>query len=205
MADQYAQPFGKTLVAGDAWSWTIGLSNYSPALYTLKYFFRGPSKLDLTATLAADGVSFAVAAMPAQTEAMQAGAYGWQMCVFEIATGNRTELARGQVEVLADIASQDQGYESRSWVKISLDAVRAVLQNRAGRVEQEYTINGRQLRLMSPKDLLDLEGTFAARYRRELIQSGQLPASTNQVQGSFGDPTNPVLQRLWRNFPGNSQ
>ena len=50
LQSQFAQPFGKTLAAGDSWSWTIGLEDYSPASYTLKYFFRGQSQLDIIAT-----------------------------------------------------------------------------------------------------------------------------------------------------------
>lgn len=198
------QPFQKTVIAGDTWQWTVSLPDYPPSAgYTLKYFLRGPSKLDIAATTATNGSGYAITVPSADTEPLTAGVYAWSMCVFD-ASSNRTELARGQVEVLADIASAGEGTDGRSWVKRSLDAVRAVLEGRAGRIEREYTINGRQLQLLAPADLIELEGYLAARYRRELIQSGQLPPQTNQVHAAFGDATNPELVRLWKNFPGNN-
>ena len=203
MADQFQQPFASQLVAGDDWSWTVSVQNYPPSSYTLKYFLRGPAKLDLAAVAAPNGSDFMVTGASADTSKLQAGVYGWQMCVFD-AAGKRTELARGQVEIIADIASQDAGVDDRSWVKVSLDAVRAVIQGRASRVERQYMIAGRELQLLSPEDLLKLEGQLAARYRREQIESGQLPPQTNQVQAAFGDASNPVLVRMWKNFPGNS-
>ena len=198
------QPFaGKDLVAGDTWNWTIQLDDYSPAQYTLKYFFRGPSSLDLLATPSADGSEFTVIAAGAQTSPLASGTYAFQMCVFD-ASGNRTELDRGNVRIWADISTQAAGIEERSWAKQMLDAIRATLLGTATRQEQEYQIMGRSLRLASRTELLKLEGEFAARYRREQIECGALPPQTNTVQVAFGDPTNPILERLWKNFPGSS-
>lgn len=198
---QIDQPFGPQLIAGDSWSWTLDLSDYDPVTYTLKYFFRGPGTLDLVAT--ASGNSFKVTAAGTDTSALPPGIYAWSMCVFD-ASNNRTELDRGQVEVLLDIAGETAGLENRGWVKISLDNVRAVLQGRAGRVEKQYMINGRELQLLSPQELVNLEGYLSSRYRREQIESGELPPASNQVKVSFGDASNPVLVRMWKNFPGNS-
>jgi hypothetical protein len=119
--------------------------------------------------------------------------------------GARTELDRGQVEIVVDLSTLSVPYDGRSWVKKALDAVRAVLAGRATRVESQYMIAGRELRLMAPADLMKWEGHLLARFRREQIESGQLSPSYNQVHGAFGDPTDPVLERLWKNFPGNSQ
>jgi hypothetical protein len=176
------QPFGNELVAGDVWNWTITLCDYSPTLYTLKYFFRGPKTLDLVAV--ASGSGFQVTATAAQTSPLDPGVYFWQMCVFD-ASNNRTELVRGSVEVLADISAMGEGIEGRSWVKQALDAVRAVIQGRASRVESEYQINGRMLRLMSPQELLDHEGDLTNRYNDELRDSGQRKRKSNQVLVRF--------------------
>jgi hypothetical protein len=119
--------------------------------------------------------------------------------------GVRKELDRGQVEILPDISSETAPVDGRSWVKKSLDAVRCVIEGRAGRVERQYMIAGRELQLMTPADLMKWEGHLTARYNRELIESGQLSPSYNQVRVAFGDPNDPVLERLWKNFPGNSQ
>lgn len=65
--------------------------------------------------------------------------------------GARSELERGQVEIWADISSETAPVDGRSWVKKSLDAVRAVIEGRASRVERQYMIAGRELQLMSPR------------------------------------------------------
>jgi hypothetical protein len=198
------QPFaGKQLVAGDTWNWTIELDDYSPAQYTLKYSFRGPSALDLTAVAAANGSAFNVIATGAQTSPLLAGTYAFQMSVFD-ASNNRTELDRGNVEMLADIAAAVAGAEERSWVKQMLDAIQGTLLGTASRQEQEYQVNGRSLRLSSRTELLKIESEFEGRYRKEQIACGALPPQTNQVHACFGDPTNPILVRLWKNFPGSS-
>lgn len=178
------QPFGNELIAGDAWNWTITLCDYSPTLYTLKYFFRGAQKLDLAAVASAEGSSYVITANSAQTSTLDAGTYAWQMCVFD-ASGNRTELVRGTVEVVADIFAMAEGTDGRSWVKTALDAVQAVLENRASRVESEYQINGRMLRLMDPDKLLDLEARLRNRYDAELRESGQRKRNSNQVLVRF--------------------
>jgi hypothetical protein len=180
------QPFGQSLVAGDTWNWTVDLSNetvpYSPSAgYTLKYFFRGAQSLDLMAS--ASGSAFSVTATPAQTKALPPGIYAWQAAVF--LSGDRTELARGTVEILPDISSQDVGFETRSWVKQSLDAVRAVLQNRAGRIEKEYQIAGRMLMLLTPDELLKLEGDLTERYQKELRDSGQIARNSSRIVARF--------------------
>jgi hypothetical protein len=180
------QPFGQSLVAGDTWSWTVDLSNesvpYSPSAgYVLKYFFRGAQNLTVQAT--ASGSAFLVTASPTQTGALPPGTYSWQAVVY--LNTDRTELARGTVTVLPDVEAQDAGVETRSWVKQSLDAVRAVIANRASRIEKEYQIAGRMLMLLAPEELLKLEGELTERYQKELRDSGQIARNNNKVVARF--------------------
>src|SRR5947209_15562999 len=134
------QPFGQKIIAGDTWKWTVTLPDYPSGSYTLKYFFRGPSILDLVASPTGTA-DYQITASPSQTSPLRAGVYDWQAAVFD-SSGSKVEIGRGQVEVLADVSAQKAGTESRSWVKITLDNVRAVLQGSAGRMEAEYQING---------------------------------------------------------------
>jgi hypothetical protein len=200
--EQLAQPFGTELVAGDTWSWTVSLSNYSPQVYTLKYFLRGPSTLDLLAVPDPSGTGFKLAATPTQTTALNPGTYAWQLCVF--LSADRTELARGTVNVVGDLQAAEAGLDQRSFNRQMLDAIRAVMLGTASRKEAEYQINGRMLRLYDREKLMKLEGTYAWRVQNEQIKNGELASSHNQVRASFGDPSNPVLVRMWKNFPGSS-
>jgi hypothetical protein len=184
------QPFGAQLVAGDKWSWTgIDLSDlgYSPSTYTLKYAFRGEKVLDLLATASTSGAGYDVTATPTQTAALTAGVYGWVAAVFD-ASNNRTEIARGTVTIIPDIFAMtlaNAPHDLRSWVKASLDAVQAVLQGRASRVEEEYQIAGRMLRLIPGPELLLLEGELSRRYESELQSSGQIDSGSNQILARF--------------------
>jgi hypothetical protein len=70
-------------------------------------------------------------------------------------------------------------------VKQSLDAVRAVIANRASRIEKEYQIAGRMLMLLAPEELLKLEGELTERYQKELRDSGQIARNNNKVVARF--------------------
>lgn len=179
-------PFGKSLTAGDAWIWTIDLTpDYSADDYTLKIFLRGNqagASLDITAT--ASGTSFAVSVPAATTSPLPAGTYEWQVVVYD-ASNNPLELGRGSLDILASLSAQTAPVDDRSQNKRILDAIRANIEGRASRVEQEYQVGGRHLRLMSIDDLLNLEGVFAARVRREAIESGQAGPQSNNVHFRF--------------------
>jgi hypothetical protein len=185
------QPFGEQLVAGDTWAWTgIDLSGlgYAPPTYTLKYAFRGTQSLDLTGVASASGAGYDVTATGSQTAALDAGTYAWSLAVFD-ASNNRTEIARGAITIVANIFAENAdnaGVDPRSWVKQALDSVRAVIQNRATRIDSEYTIAGRMLRTLLPEQLMALEGDLAERYDQELRSSGQKQGSSNQIHVSFG-------------------
>jgi hypothetical protein len=199
------QPFGKQLVAGDTWDWFLSPAGYSPATHTLKYFFNGRQNLLLTGIADPNnGGQYEVKALPADTSKLTPGMYRWQLVVFKISDNSRTELNRGIVEVLPDIASAPAGVvETRSYVKITLDNLRANIQGRASRVEAEYMYGGRQMRLLSMKELMVAEAIFASRYEDELVESGELPPDNGVVRMGFGDASDSRLSQFWRNFPGS--
>jgi hypothetical protein len=184
------QPFGENLIGGDSWNWTLRLEDVdveSLAGATLKYFFRGSGstdqKLDITAEASTDG-TFQFSATSEDTVKL-VGSCTFSLCLFD-ADGNRTELVRGTVNVLPDVESADGTTDLRSWTKRTLDAVKAVLEGRASRVEEEYQIGGRHVKLFSPSELLKLKGDLQSAYNRELVESGQKRSNTNQVRVGFG-------------------
>lgn len=184
------QPFGENLIGGDSWNWNVCLEDVDVAStegVTLKYFFRGSSggtqKLDITAERQSDG-SFQFTATGEQTKVL-VGTCSFSLCLFD-AAGNRSELVRGSVNVLPDIEAADGTSDLRSWTKRMLDAVEAVLENRASRVEEEYQIAGRQLRLISPDELVKLRGNLRVQYQRELQEKGQRSPNSSQIRVGFG-------------------
>lgn len=178
------QPFGQKLVAGETWKWTVSLADYAAPTYVLKYYFRGPKKLDVTFT--ASGSDHTAEVSASTTGALTPGYYEYQAVVTK--AGEVYQVARGGVEVVAGLEAAGEGHDGRSLVKKTLDAIRANLHGLASREEQQYQINGRQLTLMSREQLLMLEGEFAARYRNELMENGQLSKNSSQVKVRFTCP-----------------
>lgn len=174
------QPFGKQLVAGDTWQWALAL-DYDSATWTAKYFFRGAASLDIVGVHNESG--FVFKATPAQTAAFAPGTYSWQLVV--VSATDRIEIARGSVEVLANIEAGGVNFDGRSYTKRILDAIEAVLEGRASRSEKYYQVGSRSLGLMEPTELLDLRDRLRRDYRAELIASGQLE-DDDTLYCSFG-------------------
>lgn len=202
-------PFGTKLIAGDSWQWTFDdlPSQWDPALYTLNVYLRGPAKLDLQNTTPVVASQCEVDATPVQTSPLPGGIYAFQVVMLAKDASSRQELARGTVEILENIQAQGDSYDGRSFVKKTLDAIESALADLATHNLSEYQIpgstGGRMIKYYDRNELLALRDEFAYRYKKELEASGQLQSQSNQVLAGFADPTNPVLLRLWKNFPGS--
>lgn len=195
---QFEQPFGKTLNAGDAWSWNVSLADFDSSLYTLKISFRGGGqKLDITATPNGVGFDYVLYAAPSATKVWTAKSeVSWSAYVTLNAdgtdafgnpghAGDKTELARGTVVILPEISAQANDYDGRTWARRSLDAIEAVIEGRASRADLEYQIGSRHLRSMSHAELLAARGEFRAMVNRELTEAGQLSPQHNLLQVAF--------------------
>jgi hypothetical protein len=182
------QPFGQKLSAGDRWSWTLTLADYPATAWKLTYAFRGPSKLDVVSV--ASGTDHQLDALPAVTGNLEPGVYAWQAAVENLTDPTQHyELGRGTIEILGNIlkAGADGPVDFRSQNQRVLDAIRKTIEGTASREEQHYQIGGRSLQVRTVKELLDLEGTFAARVKREQIEAGTAGPNNNMVHVRFGE------------------
>jgi hypothetical protein len=187
------QPFCNSLRAGDTWEWTLGPDralaaarpDYPAEAYSLKYVFRGASQLDVQSSIDDDGM-FAFSVGQAQTAQLAAGTYAWVLVAVRASDGAEFTLAGGQVEVLADLRAIAGSYNGASWVKQTLDAIRAQLQGSASRAQKSHQIAGRAVEFYDPLQLLKLEEEFALRYRKELSDAGQINPANTDILCSFG-------------------
>lgn len=155
-----------TLVQGDTWAWELQLPDYDPASWSLTYALRSAAgKLDITAT--ADGVSFKVQVPAADTAALAPGDYTFDGYVTNSSTSERYRVRHGVVTVQPDLAAQTAAYDARSFNQKMLDAIRAVLQGQATKAVAEYRIQGRELKYLSPADLVKWESYYASKVRAE--------------------------------------
>ncbi len=175
------------LIIGDRWVWKrtdLG-SDYPPASYALSYSLRlqGTGATEIEIAASESGSDYLVEVAAATTAAYTAGDYQWQAYITRTSDSERATIGTGYVEAVAnrDAATTDP----RSHSKIVLDAVEAVLENRATKDQESYSIAGRSLARTSLSELLNLRDRYRAEYKAELdaanIAAGK-PAGGSRIR-----------------------
>lgn len=148
--------------SGTTWAWTKSLTDYPASAWTLTYYFKqeGASGSYFSAVASASGADYAVTVAAATTAGYAAGTWTW---VAQVAGGSSEvyEVDRGSLEILPKYTAS-AALDDRSHARICLDAIEAVLQNRATQDQQEYAIEGRSLKRTPIADLLRLRDYYLA-------------------------------------------
>lgn len=168
------------IIAGDSLSFTVaGGDALASDGWTASLALRRASGdgIDLESEANGDDHAFVVDA--ADTAEWQAGRYWYDLRVTD-GTLVRT-IARGQLDVEASLADVEQ-VDRRSHVERTLEAIEALLANRATLDQQRYRIGDRELERMRLDELL----TWRDKYRAELVRmqrrdSGRGPLRMHQV------------------------
>lgn len=158
-----------SVTAGDKVAWTKTLDDYPASSYTLVYILAGGgSKISITA--AADGDDHLVSVLSSVTAEWTPGDYVWFSSVTD-AEGERTTLDSGSITIKPDPTDYVASSDLRSHARKVLDAIEAVIEGRASRSDQQYTIefNGNKRTLVSIPiaDLLALRSQYLAEVLRE--------------------------------------
>lgn len=156
------------LVIGDRWAWKrtdLG-SDYPPASYALSYSLRAhESGAEIEITANESGSEYHVEVASATTAGYTAGDYHWQAYITRSSDSERVVIDRGTVTVKPNLDAADA--DPRSHVKKVLDAIEAVLENRATADQESYAIAGRSLSRTPIADLLTLRDRYRAEWHRE--------------------------------------
>ena len=160
-----------SLIAGDTLDFTDVVADYpATAAWVLKYRlvprFTTPTQapVELTATTV-NTTDYRVQAASTATAAWAPGAYNWFRWVEQ--SGQRQSLGSGQLVVELNPAAAPQGADNRSQAQIALDAIDAVLANRATVDQMEYSIAGRSLKRMTIDELLKLRSHYVDEVNKE--------------------------------------
>jgi hypothetical protein len=155
----------KEVRVGLTWQWDREdlVDHYPAPTWTLTYYFKNAAA-NFTFAAAANGSFFRVSRTPAQTAALSAGSYDW-IAVVSDGTAKH-EVDRGRIELLPDYTAA-ANLDDRSHARRVLEAIEAVIEGRASKDQQEYTINGRSLKLTPIPDLLVLKDRYAADVAKE--------------------------------------
>jgi hypothetical protein len=180
-----------TIIAGDTLTIEYSNSDYSSDSYDIWIALRGLSlsEIDLKTgttgvTITKAGGGFAVVVTASATASYLAGTYRY--AIYMYATGVRYQVETGTVVIEPDIALLDDTDDTRSDTKVALDAIDAVLANRATLDQMSYTIAGRSLSRTPIEDLLVLRDRYAYMYQRELmaerVAAGLNPGGLTKVR-----------------------
>jgi hypothetical protein len=164
----YAETEPTTFIVGDrlAWKRTDLGTDYAPASYALQYSARLESTAtEITITAGESGSDYIVEVAAAATAAYTAGIYHWQAYIVRSSDSERITVDSGTFEVKAnrDAAATDP----RGHVKKVLDAIEAIIEKRASKDQESYSIQGRSLGRTPISDLILLRDRYRAEWVRE--------------------------------------
>ena len=142
--------------------------------WVLSYAIVAAGKnIDIQCTDNGDNTHLATIAV-AESKTLPSGTYNWQSYVTK--GDERYFVDDGVVKILVNFADVDGGYDGRSYWRITLENIEAVLQKRASRDQSSYTVNGRQLSRTPVADLILLydkaKANVAAEERAEDQKNG---------------------------------
>jgi hypothetical protein len=178
-----------TLRAGTTWTWSETAPDLYPnATYQLKYYFQGPVVFNVTA--ANDGANFKVTITSATSKTYPSGIYRWVRQFVKISDAtvySETPEQSGELNVLQDLSTVQGGYDSRSHVRRVVEALEAVIENRATKAQSEIEIAGRRIWYLSPAELRKEWEQYSYLLKQEeraaLIAQGKSPG--NQILVRF--------------------
>ena len=157
------------LVAGDAWRWKRSdlAANFPSSAYTLAYAFRPVTGGTVTTIdMTADGDDWLASKASAQTGALAAGDYSWTLLATRTADSERLSIGSGTTKVLPNLATDTA--DRRSHAQKVLASIEALLEGRATKDVESYTIGDRQLTKMSVEELLKWRDRYRAEVRNQI-------------------------------------
>jgi len=185
------------LQLGDFWAWKKDnlATDYPTADYSLSYEFNlidgaTASNFTLTATESNDEYIISTSSTGSYTK----GEYNWVAYITRTSDSARVKMAEGYVEVQDNYATTSASV--RSHAKIVLDAVKAVIENRATMDQSSMSIAGRSLSRMSISELYELKDRSQQEYNAEVkkaaIKNGKSSKTTILTKFTTSNTNNPT-------------
>ncbi len=185
------------LQLGDFWAWKKDnlATDYPTADYSLSYEFNlidgaTASNFTLTATESNDEYIISTSDTGSYTK----GEYNWVSYITRTSDSARVKIAEGYIEIQDNYATTSASV--RSHAKIVLDAVKAVIENRATMDQSSMSIAGRSLSRMSIDELFTLKDRYQAEFDKEVkkakIKNGQSSGTTILTKFGSSNTINPT-------------
>lgn len=190
--ENYSTKEPNTLVLGDYWSWKRDdlATDYPIGTYALTYEFHsdsgggGTKKFTLTAVEADD--TYYIESASSTTTGYAIGDYVWEAYITKTSSSNRIMIDSGRTSITENLANTNA--DLRSHAKKVLDALEAVIENRATMDQSSMSIAGRSLSRMSVDELLTFRNRYKAEYLKEikLARIRNKQGSGNTIKVTFG-------------------
>jgi hypothetical protein len=171
---------------GDSWNWESVFPSYPSNLYQLKlilnsvnyrFVLDGTLESNAPITADADGQTFDVQAPATLTNGCNPDTYQIVAVLMGIAettaAGEQVTIPLQNVTVEPNLAGANGPVDTRSFFKKTLDVIEAAIAGNTRPDVQEYMINGRQLRKISPLELEKLRAYYANKVKAELRAAGE--------------------------------
>lgn len=152
-----------TFAAGTTFTALVTALAYPADEWSATLILRGPAQIDLIGT--AEGVQHRFTASAAVTAEWVPGRYTW--AIRATREGETVQIDSAQIVVGVDLAALEAPQDMRTHARRVLDAIEAVIENRATTDQQRYTINNRELWRTPISELLMLRSRYRDEVRRE--------------------------------------
>lgn len=157
------------LQLGDFWAWKrIDLStDYPTASYSLSYEFNlvdGSTAANFTLTATESNDEYIIET--SNTTSYTSGEYNWVAYITRSSDSARIKLTEGFTEIQENYATTTSSI--RSHAKKVLDAIEAVIENRATMDQSSMSIAGRSLSRLTIDELLQFRDRYKAEYLKEV-------------------------------------
>ncbi len=163
MADLTAVP--RSFTIGETVQWSLTKTDYPASAGALVVTFINAShKFAVTAT--ADGDSHLCTISAATSAGFTAGLYSWQAKYTATSDGAVTIIGTGTTEVVASFSAAST-LDTRSHAKKVLEAIEAVIENRATEDHLSMSIAGRSIGKMSLAELIQARDLYRREYAED--------------------------------------
>ena len=161
MSDDPLALIPKEYYAGDTWFFELNDSNYQAPTWNMVVYFSSPAE-KFSATAVDNGTAHRFTVAAATTADYEPGEYEYQIRAEHDSDGRVFTVGNGTLMVLPPLSVQG---DHRHRVKMILDAIDAVMENRATNDHLSVSIAGRSISKISIGELRDFRAWYEQQWR----------------------------------------
>ena len=163
----------KIITVGTSVSWGFFLTDFPASSWDLTYSLTMPGR-SISISAVADGDNFLIELPYADTALYKAGVYDYQA---HVDNGEERYLVdSGTVTITDDLSTKTCGNDGRTHTKRVLDAIEAVIENRASKTQLTQSAAGVEVQHMTMEQLISARDKYRVRYLNEQVLAGNKKA-----------------------------